>query len=588
MNYQANDIAELKDRQANYSQNLKLPKTKNNTEIFGYANISDIKTNIPYRKLNCKVYYGVNTIAGEESFIIILQISDKFECQILSGNAGLFDILKNKPMSDLALPTILLITSNLHPQTFTEYHLFCISSFLAGKNTGVSMEAGALLPFAKMLPILGMILQNEDYTIESNILDEPEFKNCIMPAVFQKDNETDFSFLTGDAKTTYITGDAKINLYFAIQSNASGFFEQSNDTENSLIYTCPVPGIITLNIHVVKNNTNTWIDIVAFNKAGEYIYEYINKGEAYFESVEVELSYGDTIKLYAHSRNKIEDINLIDIKINILFKLSENTSTPFYGAKIPISGVGIKSQLDFIKAITQAFGLFVYVDKKNKTFKACTASFFYDQIKNENTLDWSKKVVKRKNEQKFTIESYAKKNYIRFIDNEADEASEEALIEIDDDTLEPDKELFKLPFEAGINKTFRRGGAGEDPVKAASIPIIEIGENNKRSIKTGKPHLCKTSDSTYNMNLGCGFNNYKAAEHIEPSVIKDKFYIMLETGILKDCLFTDEELLLTPQDIQGFDPFVPVYLEKYGAYFYINKIKNFVAGKTTKVELVRL
>jgi hypothetical protein len=45
---------------------------------------------------------------------------------------------------------------------------------------------------------------------------------------------------------------------------------------------------------------------------------------------------------------------------------------------------------------------------------------------------------------------------------------------------------------------------------------------------------------------------------------------------------------LTAQDFIGFNPFIPVYIRKHQAYFYVNKIMNFVDGKVTKVELLKL
>jgi uncharacterized protein YqkB len=53
-------------------------------------------------------------------------------------------------------------------------------------------------------------------------------------------------------------------------------------------------------------------------------------------------------------------------------------------------------------------------------------------------------------------------------------------------------------------------------------------------------------------------------------------------------MFLEEEILLSAQDVEEFNQFIPIYIEKYGQYFFVNKIKNFVAGKTTKVELIRI
>jgi len=66
--------------------------------------------------------------------------------------------------------------------------------------------------------------------------------------------------------------------------------------------------------------------------------------------------------------------------------------------------------------------------------------------------------------------------------------------------------------------------------------------------------------------------------------------------MLVNAKLADAEFLLTEQDIEDYKAikdevpgvFIPVYLKSAGAYFYINKIKNFVSGRPTKCELVRL
>jgi hypothetical protein len=45
---------------------------------------------------------------------------------------------------------------------------------------------------------------------------------------------------------------------------------------------------------------------------------------------------------------------------------------------------------------------------------------------------------------------------------------------------------------------------------------------------------------------------------------------------------------LAPADVAGLDLFTPVYIDKYGSYFYIQKIENYRADAVTKVTLVAI
>ena len=39
---------------------------------------------------------------------------------------------------------------------------------------------------------------------------------------------------------------------------------------------------------------------------------------------------------------------------------------------------------------------------------------------------------------------------------------------------------------------------------------------------------------------------------------------------------------------KNFGQLIPIYLKQFGAYFYLNKISNYISGKLTKCELIKL
>jgi hypothetical protein len=47
-------------------------------------------------------------------------------------------------------------------------------------------------------------------------------------------------------------------------------------------------------------------------------------------------------------------------------------------------------------------------------------------------------------------------------------------------------------------------------------------------------------------------------------------------------------LMLTEQDVANFNQLLPVYIDKFGTYFFVNKISNWMAGRPCKVELVKI
>ena len=120
MNYQANNIAELKDRQANYSQALKLPPTKNNCLIFGMSEQFDVVTAFPYQKHNCRLFSNDSVLAGTGSVLIIDKVTTGFDVAIISGNADLFELLK-QPMTNVDLGSIIRNEASFIPDQDGNY-----------------------------------------------------------------------------------------------------------------------------------------------------------------------------------------------------------------------------------------------------------------------------------------------------------------------------------------------------------------------------------------------------------------------------------------------------------------------------------
>ena len=65
-------------------------------------------------------------------------------------------------------------------------------------------------------------------------------------------------------------------------------------------------------------------------------------------------------------------------------------------------------------------------------------------------------------------------------------------------------------------------------------------------------------------------------------------YDALTNGLLKDTRVVIEKLWLASSDLVNFDHSIPVYLDKYGCCFYVNKVSSYIPGRLTEVELVAM
>ena len=153
--------------------------------------------------------------------------------------------------------------------------------------------------------------------------------------------------------------------------------------------------------------------------------------------------------------------------------------------------------------------------------------------------------------------------------------------------------LFTIALESGRNITV-------NVHTFANIPMIEIKEDVE-NFKGTKPHWVEASDWYVVISIK-DENNVQVsvpmftAFHRPLQYYIDAYYDKIINGLLKDAKVIECELLLSELDIQEFRKvendtsgyFIPVYIEYYGKFFYVNKISNFGASPIAKVELVKL
>ena len=101
MNYQINNLAELKDRNASYSQRISLPRTTHNEQAFQFSFVVGSGSSVPYMKFPCQLFYEGALISPAGAVLNIVDVSDtSIGVQILGATADLFDTLNNTDAKD--------------------------------------------------------------------------------------------------------------------------------------------------------------------------------------------------------------------------------------------------------------------------------------------------------------------------------------------------------------------------------------------------------------------------------------------------------------------------------------------------------
>jgi len=584
MNYQANNIAELKNRQADYSQNLKLPPTKNNCQLFGNSDSFDVITDFPYQKHNCRLFSNDSVLAGPGSFLILDRVTDCFEVQILSGNADLFTTLGNSKMSDLNLGSCILGAKNIYDGFTDGKYCYSLATFLKGGSSVINPSLEHAYPFVFIKPIIENILKSNGYNLpdgilETNLTDDQWNKKALSlcSLISSPDSFDLFKTAEGYINSSYDTGGAGYGGHLVDSGN--GTFSKVDNQSFRLI--SKINGVIKLNI--VKtlisglNPITLLIEIV--NETSVETIKTITDTGLTSEVIDINVNQGDSIKM---------TVTFVFPSSGSSLRVSFNTSD-YISNTVPVGGklyfapnIGFDTQLDFFKMFVQLFGLTISVDYETKTVKAFTMQKLY--YNKPIAKDWSKKLNDIKtNELNFQTltASYGQSNFVRFDDNTDDNVKDSGSFLIQNNTLQITKDLFGIKLEAGLDVSI-------GSLSIANIPIEEKDTEGVITFKGGKSHIIDIIEIHFtDPRFPEILIRELLAKHAKVQSFIDSFYPGLIT-MLSDAKYKTDQFYLTDQDIEDFDPFIPVYISKYGAYFYVNKINNYISKTLTKVELVKL
>ena len=92
---QINDLGDVVDRQSNYSNNIKIPKSPNNIRAFEMLGISGNTTRLPYENLVVKyVVNGIELISEGKG--VVKNTNSSYNLVVYDGNISMTDLLGDK------------------------------------------------------------------------------------------------------------------------------------------------------------------------------------------------------------------------------------------------------------------------------------------------------------------------------------------------------------------------------------------------------------------------------------------------------------------------------------------------------------
>ena len=612
---QVNDIAEMQDRQGDYSARLRAILTARNSKIFGFTDNPNSTQDKAYQAISGKIRGSGGPII-EDGATRVLQVSDAIEFMINGPSYSFWNDISGLDLHDIdwsdldfdyTLANIASYannTSGFVPAIVDYYGYADIGGNIDIRYTPLSIffhECVTRIASAQGYSVEGDILADDFYLLVALPFSGDKWQHSdryaeersVDKSLYQSQSFADFSNVSATGKTaaqvTFATG----NTFTAIDTSTidlSVSYNVSNYSKNS-----GTGNSITIKLVVRKNGTIQTSEVIGQTGAGSF-------------TSSIAVVAGDVIDMYivadytvtsgvANYQLIFDSINLYTDEVNRDIDLGETLTAESVLPKM--------NQKTFLKGFMNMFGLVPVIDGSTKTL---TFKYFDELYTNQaNAIDYSEKVVKPSGARHWYVSKetrlgrYGQNNYFRFAEDDTLDNPEygQGIINVDDLSLEKEYTAVVLPFAASENVTvtvsnviapkipfYTSDGAGgyeqtEKPkqriiyVKRGVSALTYYDGTSSTSLLAKDVPWGNFINPANTQNLGFGNN------------LLPKYWAWLVKMLDQSKRFT-VLMNLTATDVSGFDFFTPIYIKQLGGLFYVNKISNFVEGKLTSVSLVRL
>lgn len=648
LSFQINSLSEVKNQQGNTSNQFKFPWTARNKRIWNFAGDPTSLSPDAYRSWPAKVVQnGVEIIpvgkaelsGGDSRF---------GQMVIISGNADFFDFLDIK-LADLNFSNydhtydFNAVVNNMGNTAGMYYPIINFGTLTNAPSQ--ALDFTQLRPALFVSTIVQVILDYTGYKAVGKLFTDPLYLAMIVPstgtAIVQPQAST-LLIKNIYVKATVITevlgpNNRKVIIPLNDMSAVPDPYFASN------CFIAPVSGSYKFNLSFTAYYQNTF---AATGTTIQITYALTDQNNFYAQAASPDLWSLPLTFAAGASQNSLPQVILTQAVLNlkagqqVCFTVASNQPAAHgyshlkAGATIEFKGSSVQGALQvgdhvsmaaqlpdmtartFLKDIFQKFGVICQSDQVNKII---TFGYFSDIAANiPQAMDWSRKVIDQDIAVDTHLGSYGQTNYFEYNqDDNVRPAYCRGFIGIDDQTLDPIVTLVTSFFAASNMSIIFNGvqAALIEKVDPFSVAKEFNGQVTPRILIDKKVHMTPLGstfqlDQTPVVNGVAGtsvlvatwpdpHNNFSDALSIPTfseagnplnldfAVLVNNYYPAL-AKVLTRSKKLGVYMLLTELDIARLNFFIPVYLQQYGAYFYINLIENYIKSAPTKVELIKI
>lgn len=647
--YATNELGDLKTRQGVYSNTFTIPFTNRNRNVMQSAEIVTSLTRRPYQRLHARIdVNGVPVVIGWA--VIVSASRSQYEVQVIGGNAEWYNSISDLSLQDLNLDEFNHIfyptdidNSRINNTNWTDgyvyanveygrtfkpnttaswqvtrpgmYGKYLLKKILNGAGfepvgnwwdnnvllfdpTGIVDSAGnAADKFASFIPFCSLFRRNRDYSLRDSfkannvtmipsslvppydyatfntVISYPSngwigiHPNTLLPTVLDQGLYT-FNYEL-DLNVTIGTIGFQLQVFYIDQSGTQTFLNA---------YPSGIP--LAVGNHIVNITMNFNCNPTEF-----YIIPvYIGAGILTVNDI--------TIELIDAVINDDQDDDYLDISEDFPF-VTLNSTLP-----------DVK-QVDFLKWYIQKFNLIFTTDNQTGYINFVTLDDVLGNL--PNAYNWSKKLdLMQEPVVSFIVGDYGQRSYFKDLRDEENDYTKdntnylEGAINIDDENLSAEVTIYETEF----SPVFRQSNSYNDTIRLGYVPKYKVLDETLANYDPndlsnfeeldGEPYMGLLRFEPYHLVPFTGLSTLTEApavhgERITWAKIIPEYYQSLQSLLnyskIVTCLIRLDE-----SDINTLDFTRPVWIDYFGAYFYINKINqfDFTSRQSTEVELIKI
>lgn len=573
LNFKSNLLGDISKITASNSYTITLPRTNKNIRLLDFPDVAGHESYLMRDYFNVE-YYRNGVKLFDAKAVLISCSEDGFDVALTWGMSEKFIQLINddKSIQEFADESLQWNSASTYDYGLTPDRSYPQHGYIP-MNTGIDVDSNRDKIFVHPSASVKVLLEQIEYvygmtlSFPSDIMEKIE--RLYIPLVSQKSNP----------KYNYFA--VKFGNYLAdfsfefLQTNSipgAYLFQGSTYQPFSIVISnTSIEWYLSINIRTNQDNEGSFVLVVfsdsEYNKLHEFkIYTDTKGSHSYNGRIPFNISDYDLIRISAYGGGNV----IIDKESsNIILKNPNITENIKYGTYYPVgSNLPNIKVVDFIKQICWLFGLFAIKSDMGVSFIRVETI-----IDNKgNAVDWSKKLVPTgwtAEETSYTFGDFAQKNYFRYEENENAKSADGYMV-VQNKTLDHEKDLVKLPYTAG--------GDNRD---MSSVPYFKWSDDGTIV------ELEDCGDRIMYLHYESGTGEYPklSFKGLSFNEIILKYYSSYQ-DLIKSPFVIKDTFRLTEIDLKNIDYSIPVYIERYAAFFAIISIKS--QGDYSECELLKL